>query len=42
MINEEVGKSFHEERIRELELWEKKRLTCDLMTAAEEESGTEL
>lgn len=45
VINEEVEKSFHEERIRELELLEKKRLKCDLTTAAvdkQEERGTEL
>lgn len=38
-INEEVEKSFHEEKIRELELLEKTRLTWDLMTCCGRQTG---
>lgn len=37
--NEEVEKSFHEEKIRELELLEKTRLTWDLMTCYGRQTG---
>lgn len=45
MIHTEVEESFHEEMIEKFKFLEKKRLTCDLMTAVvakQEERGTEI